>query len=185
MLPKASRERFTAWFLGADLREEVRLREFREIYEVHQSYVRKTLYWMVGESALDDLVQEVFLKVWQKYWRFRGEAAIRTWIYRITVNTANDFFRKQKNTEKSVPASSESEFEHSPESHMETKDLIQKGMKKLNTDLRAVFTLFYIQNLPIEEIANVLKVPSGTIKSRLHQARTIFGKFLEANGVRV
>ena len=72
------------------------LDEFKGIYEDNQAFVRKSLYWLVSEDAVDDIVQEVFVKIWQAYSKFANRSKIQTWIYRITMNSAYDYMRKEK-----------------------------------------------------------------------------------------
>lgn len=172
---------------SAKLTDEVRLLNFKSLYEANEAFVRKTLYWLVGTPHLDDLTQEVFVRLWKKQNQFRGDSAVRTWIYRITVNLAYEFLRKQKReahkqeSERAEPV--ERALMPSPESETVNKDLIQKGIARIPEKARSAFVLFYMQDLSIEEISTALRIPPGTVKSRLHQGRSTFMLFLDENGV--
>lgn len=80
----------------ATLSETERLSLLRKIYDEQNSYVRKTLFYLVEESAVDDLMQEVFTKVWRNLDSFQERSSSKTWIYRIVVNTAYDHLRKRR-----------------------------------------------------------------------------------------
>lgn len=169
-------------FIQADLSDQDRLNAFERIYRDHQASVRKTVFWMAGASELDDLVQEVFIKVWKSFERFKGESQMKTWIYRITVNTVYDSYKKNKRKHVSFE---DSVFDHSQDhssSQVELQDLVYQAVLGLKLKWKDVFVLFYKEELTVEEIAEVLKVSTGTVKSRLHYAREAFKEYVQRNG---
>jgi RNA polymerase sigma-70 factor, ECF subfamily len=160
--------------------ESTRLVEFRKTYEDHESYVRKTLFWLVGSQLAGDLLQEVFLKVWQNQAKFRGDSEMKTWIYRVTVNTVYDFWRTAK---KSSRLDEELADPRNFESELYMREVIGRGIRRMPQNLQTVFVLFYQQELKVEEVAEALEIAEGTVKSRLHQARESFKEYLLKNGV--
>ena len=137
-----------------------------------------------GEAC--DVVQEVFLKVFRNVGSFRGQSTLKTWIYRITVNEAHNarrwFFRHRraeveldKNPEESrnwkeiIPDRGRSPFEEAFNS--EQHIMIEAALKRINPIFREAVALRDISDLAYEEIAEILGVSLGTVKSRILRGR--------------
>jgi RNA polymerase sigma-70 factor (ECF subfamily) len=132
----------------------------------------------------DDITQEVFIKVYRNLFTFRSESSIKTWLFTITRNTVHNyhrsaFFRKvtlihfvdQGYTQKSA--------ENEAMEKIEISDIWQKVLQ-LPLKYREVVILFGHDQLSMQEIAQVLGINEGTVKSRLHTARL---KLLKLKGV--
>lgn len=153
------------------------LDEFESIYREHRDYIRAVIYWLVREDSIDDIVQETFIKAWKSYGKFNHDSSIKTWLYRIARNCAIDHLRKVKK---------DIEYDYrieSYESQAETRDIISKGLFKLSIEQREVFILHYKFGNTSREIAEILSLKEGTVKSRLSSSREIIKKFLTENGV--
>ncbi|MEL6910902.1 MAG: sigma-70 family RNA polymerase sigma factor [Cyanobacteria bacterium J06648_1] len=167
---------------------------FRLLYQRYQQRVRSTLYQLCGSAALDDLVQEVFLKVWKGLPKLKKTQYFSTWLYRISWNVATDRRRKlakaQEKTglkiwekEQFNPAKLES-AESAPDlMQLHYQDLVQRGLDNLSFEHRAVLVLHDLEDLPQKQVAEILNVPVGTVKSRLFHARNSLKKFLEQQGI--
>ena len=168
---------------------------FRLIYQRYQQRVRSTLYQLCGASSLDDLVQEVFLKAWKGLPRLKTPKYFATWLYRISWNVATDRRRKlatdRENTslnenwdKNSLNYSKLSDLQDTPDlMHLHYQDLVQRGLDSLSFEHRAVLVLHDLEDLPQKQVAEILDVPVGTIKSRLFHARNSLKKFLEQQGI--
>ena len=146
-----------------------------------------------------DLAQEVFLTVYQSLDRFRGEAQFRTWLYRVTLNRCRDEIRRRGTVKHTRPLSLDgiagaadadegasgiepAAREPSPEAEArgrETQALVRKAIDRLPEELREALLLRDTQDLAYEQIASVLEVPVGTVRSRLNRARTRLAELLE------
>src|SRR5688500_9771440 len=132
--------------LGAVSGSEDRLPRFQSVYEAHQAYVRKTLFWLVPREAVDDLVQDVFIKIWKKLDTFREESSLKTWIHRITATTAYDFLRSRRNEGLTDGIEAHGEIESGEaERDPALQLLIRRGLAVLPVKQRMVFVLFYKQ----------------------------------------
>ncbi|TVQ41750.1 MAG: sigma-70 family RNA polymerase sigma factor [Gloeocapsa sp. DLM2.Bin57] len=158
---------------------------FRLLYRRYQPRVRSTLYQLCGNFCLDDLVQEVFLKAWKNLPKLREVAYFSTWLYRITWNVANDHRRKfaqQKQRSENLIL-----LDNQPQSldvmELHYQDLIWRGLQTLSFDHRAVLILHDLEDLPQKEIAQILEIPVGTVKSRLFHARNAMRTFLQQQGL--
>lgn len=157
------------------------VKNFRRLYSEAEPMVRAVIYQIHGSTQLDDLVQESFIKIWKGLSSFKGESAIKSWIYRIAVNTALDAARERSRRAENV----ESDLSHiesggsSSAQALEARDQVAKALHKLSDDHRAVAVLALIHERPLEEIAEALSVSLGTVKSRLHYAKENLREFLE------
>jgi RNA polymerase sigma-70 factor (ECF subfamily) len=133
-----------------------------------------------------DVVQEVFLKVFRNIGSFRGQSTLKTWIYRITVNEAHNarrwFFRHRRreveldsnpdetrNWKEIIPDSSRSPFETTFD--REQHGVIEAALNRINPIFREAVVLRDITDLSYEEIAEILGVSLGTVKSRILRGR--------------
>src|SRR5216117_1550321 len=144
---------------------------------------------MLGESAeASDVVQEIFLKVFRNIGGFKGEAALKTWIFRIAfseiLNRLRWWKRRRRFATVSLDASpngSDNGCGHSvaatsptPEQALQSKEqeaAIQQALGKLSREHRSIIVLRDIEGFSYNEIADVLGVSIGTVKSRLARAR--------------
>jgi RNA polymerase sigma-70 factor, ECF subfamily len=169
---------------------------FRLLYQRYQQRVRSTLYQLCGSALLDDLVQEVFLKAWKGLPKLKTAKYFSTWLYRISWNVATDQRRKlarglektslnEKAWEKEELDSIKfAEAESAPDlMQLHYQDLVQRGLSNLSFEHRAVLVLHDLEDLPQKQVAEVLNVPIGTVKSRLFHARNSLRDFLEQQGI--
>jgi RNA polymerase sigma-70 factor (ECF subfamily) len=168
---------------------------FRLLYQRYQQRVRSTLYQLCGSAILDDLVQEVFLKVWKGLPKLKTTKYFSTWLYRISWNVAIDQRRKlakgqektslnQKTWEKELDKTKLTNLEPASDlMQLHYRDLVHRGLNNLSFEHRAVLVLHDLEDLPQKQVAEILNVPVGTVKSRLFHARNSLKKFLEQQGI--
>ncbi len=135
-----------------------------------------------NQEQAEDIVQETFLRVYRNRHAYRRVAKFSTWIYTIAGNLARTELRKRKRRRlfslsdigienKDYEISSD---DFNPEAHVDTllhDKVIQREINRLSPKFREVIILRDIQNLSYEEIATILRVPIGTVKSRVNRAR--------------
>ncbi|MCI0461509.1 MAG: sigma-70 family RNA polymerase sigma factor [Gemmataceae bacterium] len=164
---------------------------FGELVRRYQDRLYSTVYRLVDNpDDAQDVVQEAFLHAYQSLDRFKGESQLYTWLYRIAVNTAISLKRKQRvalsmDSGRSMVGGTEpldpSEFsrpEHALE-QAEQERRIQKALNRLSPEHRAVLILKDMEDQKYETMAEILQVPIGTIRSRLHRARLELRELLE------
>ena len=131
-----------------------------------------------------DLLQDIFAKAYRSLGKFRGNSSFYTWIYSIAVNMTLNFLKKRKRRTglslndvdsgiEKDPALVDSGIQANPERQSSIHELqkrLNEAMMALSDSHRAVVTMFDIQGLPHAEIAKILKVSEGTVRSRLHYA---------------
>jgi len=159
-----------------------RTEAFGVLVQRYQDRLYPTMLRLTGgaEDALD-LLQDAFLRAFEKLDRFHGESSFYTWIYRIAVNLALSGRRRRRTTLRlggsgrdsapdpaDDPATSDPSL---PLEHAERDALIQAALNALADDHRAVVVMKEFDGLRYEEIASILNIPVGTVRSRLHRAR--------------
>jgi len=161
---------------------------FRLLYRRHQGRVRAILFQLCGATVLDDLVQDVFLRAWKGLPRFKQNAKFSTWLYRIAWNVASDqrqqFARSRSQlqtlTENLPPQQSAPDL-----LHLHYQELVQQSLDALSLDHRSVLVLHDLEEVPQKEVAEILQIPIGTVKSRLFHARAAVRRWLEQRGIQV
>ena len=138
---------------------------------------------MVGSADVEDLTQEVFLRVYQAIPRFQGRSTFRTWIYRIARNLCLTELQRRGRRGEHVSLEEEGEEkvhrllpepQKGLEEEIERRDFCRSVwalVEKLPTHHRTALTLFYVQQVRYEEIADIMDIPMGTVKTYIHRAR--------------
>jgi RNA polymerase sigma factor (sigma-70 family) len=162
---------------------------FRGLYRRHQRFVRSTLQHLCDPTTLDDLVQEVFLRAWKGLASMRQDSQFSTWLYRIAWNVGADYRRRMAQSRSHQAQLSELSSELSSEvpstswQGLHHQDLVRRGLKYLKDDQAMIVILNDLQELPQPEIARILDIPVGTVKSRLFHARASLRQFFKKEGV--
>jgi RNA polymerase sigma-70 factor, ECF subfamily len=154
---------------------------FAILFEQYKNLVYKTAYLMLGEATeAEDVLQEVFVQVYRSLSRFDpGKAAFTTWLHRVTFNHCLNHLRKKHPFTlplEDISPALKSEF---PGGQLAEEEILQQAIGKLTDKQRAVVILRYFWDLPYTEIAQILDVPLGTIKSRIGLALKTLRKVME------
>jgi RNA polymerase sigma factor (sigma-70 family) len=171
---------------------------WQEIVQQYNRRIYNICYRFSGSSDdAADLTQEVFIKIYRTLGTFDGsKAAFMTWVTTVTRNLLVDHFRKGKydrvtdsldatpgNQEDGLSIAEQLEDQRSsPEQRVrsqETQKMVQAALQKLSPELREAVILRDLQDLDYKEIAIVLKVPEGTVKSRINRGRTELARLLQ------
>ncbi|HEV8339640.1 MAG TPA: sigma-70 family RNA polymerase sigma factor [bacterium] len=165
------------------------LAAYESLVRRYGTYVYNLAFRMSGSDAdAKDLAQEAFIRVFRAFRRIDPEAPLEAWLHRIVKNLYIDLIRKYpkgrlESLWAPVPTAGGGEVTRewpgpeadNPETVVDAQmdDVVQRALLGLPKDLRMVVVLSDIQGLAYEEIAQMLAVPLGTVKSRLHRARKI------------
>jgi len=152
---------------------------FAALFEQHKNLVYKTAYLILGDAhEAEDALQEVFLLVHKSLASFDSrKGAFTTWLYRITLNFCLNHRRKR--THSSLEDISPTPATHFPATRLAEEDALWQATRSLSDKQQAVVILRYYWDLPYAEIASILEVPLGTVKSRLDLALKTLRKILE------
>lgn len=163
---------------------------FGELVYRYQDRLYNTILRLVdnSEDALD-VIQDAFLNAYQSLDSFKGDAQFFTWLYRIAVNTAISHKRKKRVLARIVDRLGELILEPSDPSEFsrpghaleqaEQEQMLQRALMRLSPEHRAVLVMKELEGQRYEQMAEILGVPVGTIRSRLHRARLELRELLE------
>ncbi|MBN1825894.1 MAG: sigma-70 family RNA polymerase sigma factor [Candidatus Eisenbacteria bacterium] len=168
---------------------------FTELVHRYKNKIVSTAYRVVGDYAkAEDVAQETFLRVHRNAARYRSIARFSTWIYTIALNVARNELRNTKrkrlvsldgfgaatdSDQGTYDIPDESSRPDDDASDRELNEIIHRTLKRLPVRYRTVLVLRDVQELTYEEIAEILKVPKGTVKSRMNRARQKFKELVE------
>lgn len=156
-------------------------KEFKELYNLYSTKIHRLCLGYTGDTMLaDDLLQEIFIKVWQHYDKFRGESQISTWMYRIAVNTCLQHLRSDK-TKKMVDIDKAIiKKEEEPDEKEQQIQLLYKCISELSETDRLIITLL-LEEVSYPEIAEITSISEGNLRVKIHrikqQLSTIYAKY--------
>lgn len=160
-----------------------------ELVRRYHGAVLRVCVSLLGSREVDDLVQEIFIKILRRLDTFAGRSALFTWIYEITVNQCRDELRRRKRQRwfslQSLPTETLEAIqtdEISASEHLETEELhgyLRAALNQLEPKYRELVVLRDLEGLSYEEIAKIQKLDEKLVKSRLYQARQILAGKLQ------
>lgn len=156
---------------------------FDQLVKKYQSPIRRFLLNLTcGDSELsDDLAQDTFIKAYTNITSFKNLSSFSTWLYRIAYNVFYDYIRSRKETNSLEGWEVDNAYQVT-QHDFGKKDDIYQALSTLKEAERTCITLFYMEDLSIEKIAEVTGMPLGTVKSHLSRARTKLATYLTENG---
>ena len=170
---------------------------FNELVDRYYRQIYRFLVRFTGREHLaEDVIQEVFVKLYKSASTFDPSKRFRPWIYQIAANTARDVLRSASRNGKRVSFQNTGEdmemtldqlvpgVTASPDEAMiekETSEKVKETLMQMQDQLREILVLAYYNQLPYKDIADSLGIPLGTVKSRLHKAVSTFGEIWKRN----
>jgi len=162
-----------------------------ELFNRYRNQVFSLAYRMTGNpSDAEDLCQEIFLQVMRKIGSFEGRSSFSTWLYRVAMNRSRDYLRRKKRSPELLSHEGNPPERHDP--HIatsgglesvaissEAQRLVQEALMELPVSLRAPLVLHELEGMQYHEVASLLKLPVGTVKSRIFRARIKLAEVLE------
>ena len=150
--------------------------KLEEVIAEHGDYLLRVAYLYVkNRGTAEDIVQDVFISFYQKQEQYRGDASLRTYLVKMTVNRSHDYLRswthKRINLfEKITGKSTNYTPEQAVVEKVEKQELVE-ALFKLSVTYREVLILYYFEEMTTVEIAKLLDCPEATVRTRLQRAR--------------
>ena len=167
---------------------------YTEIVRRYQHRVfTQCLRWMGDERIAEEVAQDVFLALFRALAEFRGDSQLSTWIYRVVVNHCKNrrLYRKRRAEDRHESLEGDVRDDEPQRQFAadqpgtdwllhrgEAEGLIREGLGHLDEEQRAIIVMRDVEDMAYEEIAEILGVPRGTVKSKLHRARAELAKIL-------
>ena len=159
---------------------------FRELVDQYKDLVFAIVSRSTADrSRVEDLAQEVFLKIHRGLPYFRGEAKLTTWIFRIMLNLLSQESQK-RHAAREVPLDPEVPS-HQPRTDdraardLELRDRLEKAMARLPPNYRLLIAGHYLEEVKYDDLAEALGIPVGTVKTHLHRAKKQLRALLESD----
>ncbi len=164
---------------------------FNALMEKYQNIMFGMAYNLLSDyQDAEDAVQETFIKAYKSISSFKGDSAFTTWLYVICRNSCNDILRKRQ--KHSAVTSIDADDDDGPIKEIksdgpspedvvemnETQAMVRDAINSLKPEYKEVLVLSDIQQLSYDEVSTILKIPNGTVKSRLNRARNALRKKL-------
>lgn len=157
------------------------------LYDQYNRLVYRTALGILGEpETAADLLQEVFLRLYRFAKRIDPDRPLEPWLYRMTVNLSYTWIKRRRwlqplediadwlaGDKRQQPSV---QFEEN-----ETTDLVAKAISYLPLAQRSVIVLYYINDCSLQEVSEILDIPAGTVKSRLHYARLTLKEYMDVH----
>ena len=158
---------------------------FAELVNRHgQMVYNLALRTLNNEHEAEDIAQETFVRAWQSLKRFRGDARFSTWLYRITTNLCFNRLPRMRNELKAVDADTAVNLVDRQEQvegrllSVELRNQLHEAIDNLPESYRLLITLRHLQELSYAEIADITKMPLGTVKTGIFRARRMLRETL-------
>lgn len=158
---------------------------FRKLTDDHGQMIFNTCYsFLKNQDDADDIAQDVFVEAFQSIHRFRSEANIRTWLYRIAINKSLNFMKRQKRhsfTDDFTNIKDDSLQESDASKNTEDEErlkIIYDAVQSLSKNQRIAFTLHKIDDKSYKEISEIMNVSVSSVESLMHRAKTNLQKKL-------
>jgi RNA polymerase sigma-70 factor (ECF subfamily) len=165
---------------------------FRELYETQFPFVWRTLRRLgVRDADVADAAQEVFVVVLRRLPSFEGRSEVTTWLFRIAYHVARDWRQRAHRRHEALdPEAVQRRVATDPNASelLEQRrdlELLDRALDCLDLEQRAVFTLFELEEMTGEQIAEAIEIPLGTVYSRLRLARAAFAKAIKRYNARL
>lgn len=153
----------------------------RRLYEACRGRVFRLARRMVGAQDAPDVAQQTFLQIFRTLQQFNGRSRFETWIYRVTVNEALQYLRR--NHRRHSTLNLEPICNRKPPNDGDLRESLQQALDRIDPELRSMFLLRELENLSYSEIAAIMGIPEGTVGSRLNRARRELRRHLSALGI--
>lgn len=160
------------------------------IYKIqeYQPLIRKvSLMYALNEAEADDMFQEICIQAWRAYPQFKGESKFSTWLYRVAINTAISWIRKEKKhrvgdsqEDQWIGVTDDNPFYVQDEKKEKVKDLHQ-AIKKLN-DIDRTLILLYLEDIAYAEIAEIIGLTVNNVKVKMNRVKKRLRKLMDSNG---
>ena len=171
---------------------------FARLVEANQNKIYSLALRMTGNPEDGaDLAQEAFLKAWRSLPAFQEESSFSTWLYKLTSNLCIDFLRKEKRRKAAVttvsldddgddsPPAQVPDHRFTPETEVERRELraaMSRALQNMSDEHRQILILREVEGLSYTEIADLLGLEEGTVKSRIARARISLRNILQKDG---
>ena len=121
-------------------------------------------------EEVNDLYQEILINLWKGFEKFRGESSLKTWIWRVSLNTCNNLERKKKSSVQTIPLSIDIDLYNDDDVHSKQIQILYDRINRLDVFDRAII-LLWLENMNYQDIADVVGISLSNVTTRLFRIK--------------
>jgi RNA polymerase sigma-70 factor, ECF subfamily len=167
--------------------QEVSSAAMQVLFARHQVRVYRLIYRLVGNAAVaEDLTSEVFINVWRHAGQFKARSSVSTWLLAIARYKSLAELRRCRIKNRLSVKMAEEDLAETPESQLQTGDrkrIVQECLQRLSPEHRTIIDLVYYHEKSVSEVAEIVRIPPNTVKTRMYYARRKLAELLSDAGV--
>ncbi len=146
-------------------------KEFNELIKEHKKTIYTVCYFYSKDAdEVNDFFQEILINLWRGYEDFRGDSNIRTWIYRVSLNTCTDQIRKKRHRVSTIPLSVNIDLYNDDSANNRQIQQLHERISKLNVFDKAII-LLWLENMSYNEIADIMGITVANVTIRLFRIK--------------
>ena len=146
-------------------------RKFTEMVKEYRKTIYTVCYFFSNDKEeVNDLFQEILINLWKGFKNFRGDSDMKTWIWRVSLNTCNNQERKKKSSVQTVPLLMDIDLYHDEDEHSRQVQMLYDRINRLDVFDRAII-LLWLENMSYQDIANVVGITLSNVTTRLFRIK--------------
>ena len=145
--------------------------QFTKMVKEHRKTIYTVCYFFSKDTEeVNDLYQEILINLWKGFEQFRGESSLKTWIWRVSLNTCNNQERKKKSSVQTIPLSIDIDLYNDDDTQSKQIQMLYNRINRLDVFDRAII-LLWLENMSYQDIADVVGISLSNVTSRLFRIK--------------
>ena len=145
--------------------------QFTKMVKEHRKTIYTVCYFFSKDTEeVNDLYQEILINLWKGFEQFRGESSLKTWIWRVSLNTCNNQERKKKSSVQTIPLSIDIDLYNDDDTQSKQIQMLYNRINRLDVFDRAII-LLWLENMSYQDIADVVGISLSNVTTRLFRIK--------------
>ena len=150
--------------------ENIELQFTKMVKEYRKTIYTVCYFFSKDTEEVNDLFQEILMNLWKGYGSFRGESSVKTWVWRVSLNTCSNIERKKKSSVQTIPLSVDIDLYNDDDEHSRQIQILYDRINRLDVFDRAII-LLWLENMSYQDIANVVGISLSNVTTRLFRIK--------------
>ncbi|MBP3331070.1 MAG: sigma-70 family RNA polymerase sigma factor [Tidjanibacter sp.] len=150
--------------------DNIELQFTRMVKEYRKTIYTVCYFYSKDTEEVNDMFQEVLINLWKGFEKFRGDSSLKTWIWRVSLNTCNNHERKKKRSVHTIPLSIDIDLYNDDDDHSKQIQMLYDRINRLDVFDRAII-LLWLENMSYQDIANVVGITLSNVSTRLFRIK--------------
>ena len=150
--------------------ENIELQFTKMVKEYRKTIYTVCYFFSKDTEEVNDLYQEILINLWKGFEKFRGESSLKTWIWRVSLNTCNNLERKKKSSVQTIPLSIDIDLYNYDDAHSKQIQMLYDRINRLDVFDRAII-LLWLENMSYQDISSVVGISLSNVTTRLFRIK--------------